>query len=266
MGPVDEGAKPARTFHVVLDEPAGKDAQFLVDANGNGDLTDDPAVEWKKKAYKGQDDKDYSQYNGGATVELKYANSVLPAHLGMYRFDPNEPARASMKDVVLFYADYAYQGELTLGERKLKVMLVDDSASGDFRGKEGGKDSGVRLLVDANGNGKFEARGEAFDVRKPFNLGRHDLRTLRLGGFGGWSQTRQVLQDGRGNPAAAGPRRRQEDHPFHGHHDRRQEDLVPHEFQGQDRHDRLLGHMVHALHERDAQPGRELRAVPQAGL
>ena len=65
-------------------------------------------------------------------------------------------------------------------------MLVDDTASGDFRGKEGGKDSGVRLLVDANGNGKFEARGEAFDVRKPFNLGgtTYELSGLEASGAG----------------------------------------------------------------------------------
>jgi hypothetical protein len=29
-------------FHIVVDEPEGKDAVLLVDANGNGDLTDAP--------------------------------------------------------------------------------------------------------------------------------------------------------------------------------------------------------------------------------
>mgnify|MGYP000860916519 FL=1 len=154
MGPAEADGARTRTFHVVLDEPAGKDARLLVDANGNGDLTDDPAAEWKKKPYKGQDDKDYAQYNGGATVELKYADAVLPAHLGMYRFDATDPARASMKNVVLYYADYAYEAELGLGDKKLNAMLVDDTATGDFRGKAEGKDSGVRLLVDVNGTGR----------------------------------------------------------------------------------------------------------------
>ena len=49
MGQAEEGGQRARKFHMVLDEPAGKDATLLVDANGNGDLTDDPAVEWKPK-------------------------------------------------------------------------------------------------------------------------------------------------------------------------------------------------------------------------
>src|SRR5919108_1242846 len=39
---------------VALDETEGQDAKLYVDANANGDLTDDPEVEWKKKEYPGQ--------------------------------------------------------------------------------------------------------------------------------------------------------------------------------------------------------------------
>ena len=35
------------TFTVLVDEPDGKPARLWVDRNGNGDLTDDPPIEWK---------------------------------------------------------------------------------------------------------------------------------------------------------------------------------------------------------------------------
>ena len=51
IGP--EGCK--QVFHIVVDEPEGKDATLYVDANGNGDLTDDGPTEWKPKSSKDDD-------------------------------------------------------------------------------------------------------------------------------------------------------------------------------------------------------------------
>jgi thiol-disulfide isomerase/thioredoxin len=180
MGP-DAGAKGAPVYHVIVDEPEGKDARLFVDANGNGDLTDDPPCEWTTKSYRAED-KDYTQYNGGATIELRAGSARFPAHLGMYRFDKADPGRGGLKDVILYYADYAREGDVTLGGKKFHALLTDDLATGDFRGKaikdpESKDDdtsdasSGVRLLLDVNGNGKFDARGESYDVRRPFNIG-----------------------------------------------------------------------------------------------
>src|SRR6185436_2710725 len=33
-----------------------------------------------------------------------------------------------------------------------------------------GTPSGVNILLDVNGNGRFDRRGESFDVRQPFNI------------------------------------------------------------------------------------------------
>ncbi len=182
---VGNGAdKATQTFHIVLDEPEGKDATLYVDANGNGDLTDDTAADWKPKTTKDEDGTERTQYNGGGTLQIKYADTTLPAHLGMYRFDKNDPSRKALKDVVLFYCDYAYEGEVSIGGKSYKALLTDDNASGDFRGKEvvpakegaDGKmtratSSGVQIRIDVNGNGTFDRKGEAFDIRAPFNIG-----------------------------------------------------------------------------------------------
>ncbi len=160
-------------YHVVVDEPDGKPATMLVDANGNGDLTDDGAAEWTGRtppAREGQ--KSYTMCSGGATLKLGTAEKPFDAHVSMYRFDRTDPSRAQLKDTLLYYRDYVAEGELKLGEKTYKVLLSDESTSGDFRGSEkaeGG--SGVNLLIDVNGNGKFESRGESYDVRKPFNIG-----------------------------------------------------------------------------------------------
>lgn len=160
-----------KTFHVVLDEPETGEFKLFVDSNGNGDLTDDGDADWKSKPYKGRDGKDFTQWNGGATLELGTSESPLNGYISMYRFDKTDPIREKTAANLYYYADYGYEGTLNLGGKDYRVVLADDMTSGDFRGKDGDKASGVRLLLDANGNGKFERRGEDYDIRKPFNIG-----------------------------------------------------------------------------------------------
>jgi thiol-disulfide isomerase/thioredoxin len=62
------------------------------------------------------------------------------------------------------------EGDLKFGDKTYKVMLMCILPEADFRGVDK-PDSGVRIFVDRNGNGKFDAEGESFDVRKPFNIG-----------------------------------------------------------------------------------------------
>ena len=62
-------------------------------------------------------------------------------------------------------------GDIKLGSNTYKAMLSDDQISGDFRGKAQGEEgSGVNLYVDVNGNGRFDSRGEIYDVRQPFKV------------------------------------------------------------------------------------------------
>jgi len=181
-GDAKSGGKSAPVYHVVLDESDDK-PRLLIDSNGNGDLTDDGDTEWKDTPRKNKDGEEFHFYAGGGVVKLARGGESLDAHLSMYRFDPTDPQHAAQKDIVLFYRDYAYEGEVKLGGKTYKAMLADEQASGDFRGKDLGaeadapadddkpaKSSGVVLLVDVNGNGKFESRGESYDVRKPFNI------------------------------------------------------------------------------------------------
>lgn len=149
-----------RAFHVILDENAPTGPALYVDANGDGDLTNDPAVEWK--AYKVSNG--YSTREGYATLKLVSGTDSLDARFGLYRFDPKDPQRESLRDSLLYYADYAYAGKATIGGKTYGVALADDGAIGDFSAK------GTKFLVDRNGDGTFDSKWEIFDASEPFNI------------------------------------------------------------------------------------------------
>ncbi|MFT3686632.1 MAG: TlpA disulfide reductase family protein [Phycisphaerales bacterium] len=151
----------------ILDEPDGKPAKLYIDTNHNGDLTDDAAAEWILNEKS-------KMTTGSAMVDIGEKDHPFPVSLSMYRFDKNDAGRAQLKSTLLYYRDYAYEGDVTIGGKAYKSVLSDEMASGDFRGKEGkGREGGVgvSLLIDVNGNGKFDSRGESFDIGKPFNIG-----------------------------------------------------------------------------------------------
>jgi thiol-disulfide isomerase/thioredoxin len=175
-GSIEFGGK---SYLMAIDEPDGKDAKLYVDANGNGDLTDDPATEWKVREMAMPNGQKMKQFSGSFKLPLTVGDKPEMVNLGAYRFDKNDPQRAMLKDTFLYYSDYAYEGDVTLNGKKYHAMLTDDMASGDFRGPQAGAakaaaagpgGSGIRLLIDVNGDGQFDSRGEMFDASKPFNI------------------------------------------------------------------------------------------------
>src|SRR5690349_608765 len=177
----------------VIDEPEGAPARLFVDSNKNGDLSDDKAATWAIDPPVNKDGTPNKTYKGEASVDIGEPGQPVFVNVMMYRFDKDDPKRASMKSMLLYYRDYAYEGEVTLGGKKLHAMLLDESARGDFRGKapseedaKKGMKSGVMLFLDVNGSGKPERRGEMYDVLEPFNIGgtTYELSALtRVGGL-----------------------------------------------------------------------------------
>lgn len=155
------------THVLALDEPVGKPTRLLLDSNANGDLTDDPAPQWASKKMPGRGGSETVIHMGSASVKF----GERDASLGIYRFDKSDSARAPLMDSIFYYRDYALKGDVTLGGKTYAALLSDDMASGDFRGKDSDKSSGVRLLLDVNADGKLDPRRENFDVKKPFNIG-----------------------------------------------------------------------------------------------
>ena len=156
---------------VLLDEPEGKPSRLFVDANGNGDLTDDAPAVWATKKIGGGGGKESTIYMGDASVKIAFTGGEVDAHLIVYRFDKNDPNRAALKDSIFYYRDYALKGDLKLGDKTYPALLADETASGDFRANATNQYATVRLFIDANADGQFDGRREGFDTRKPFNIG-----------------------------------------------------------------------------------------------
>src|ERR1043166_422111 len=171
-GELKLGAKDAPTsFFVVLDEPNGKPSRLWVDANVNGDMTDDPEPEWVGHAGKGKDGNELTMNAGVANVKLGTASDTAEVKIALYRFDKNDTARAAFTNTLFYYGDYARVGKVTIGSKSYEAILSDSWSSGDFRGEKDKQGGLVSLLLDLNDDGKFDPRREGFDVTKPFNIG-----------------------------------------------------------------------------------------------
>lgn len=152
---------------LVIDQPAGGPQRLWVDTNGNGDLNDDPPAVWEART-RTLNGKESTSYSGRAKLSLERKNGRSEVQIQIYRFDPAQ--RSDAATMLLYYRDWGYAGKAVIGEKTYPAMLDDAAATGDFRGKEGDK-SLVNLLLDLNGDGKYDDRSEKFDVRKPFNIG-----------------------------------------------------------------------------------------------
>jgi thiol-disulfide isomerase/thioredoxin len=146
-GSITAGAK---SFGFILDEPEGGTARLFVDSDGDGDYTNDPATTWA-----GRKQGNFTMYNGTAQVMVE----GKLASLGVYRFDKTDPQRAALKDTLLYYYDFGYQGKMTFGSATYNIAFAGP-ASAD-----------ARIWVDRNNNGKSDGRSESVAVGKPFNFG-----------------------------------------------------------------------------------------------
>lgn len=145
------------TIIVILDKRKGLPERLFVDSNGNGDLTDDPAVRWDKE-----------NRVGDATVKIPYAGGTKDARVLVVW---HRGIRHRMEDTLFCAADFGLMGQVKLGTNNYRARLEDRSVGGDFRGRSLiSQADEVALWLDINGDGEFTDPNECFDVTKPFSL------------------------------------------------------------------------------------------------
>lgn len=160
--------KMAETIFAV-DEPADADFKIYVDVNQNGDLTDDGDGAWSKK----NEGNGRVMYGVNAyTLKASYKSGRASDYgVALYRFVG--------QDQVLMYRETAQVGEIAVGGKTHKALLMENDANGiyakpiDDDGKPvggGGATRPVWLAVDLNDDGRF-AGSEVIDARGPFELG-----------------------------------------------------------------------------------------------
>jgi thiol-disulfide isomerase/thioredoxin len=172
---------------IVVDEKAdGSEAKLYVDTNHDGDLTNDAPLTWKKNAN--------GIFMGSAEVQPRLAkgSNKTGYSLALYRFSPESAKlRKLPTDILLYYRDYAAAGDITLEGKKYPIVVVDDMATGHFDVKlqpaqaveatpatptaapavKAAPARSVFMLIDRDGDGRFDSRYERYDLSKPFNIG-----------------------------------------------------------------------------------------------
>lgn len=145
------------SFGFILDEPQGEPARLYVDANANGDYTDDASPKWELQ--KGD------MYSGSADVMVQGKS----ARVNAYRFNPNDPQRPQLKNTLLYYPDFGYEGEAKFGDKAFKMAFA------------GPISDNARIWVDRNANGKNDGRSETISPAAPFNFGGTTYELKRVG-------------------------------------------------------------------------------------
>jgi peroxiredoxin len=191
---------------VIVDSPDGKPSKLYVDANGNGDLTDDPATQWVsgpeyKGTLPGLKTENLADV-GGATVQLGTDDKKFSAHLGVWQYNPEKMTgrtaaqKDEMRKELRYYRDYYATGKITVDGKPHDAFLLDEIASGNFSPSRDG--AMVRLFIDLNDNGKLDT-GEMFDVTKPMKINGHayEVKNITADGTG--------MEFGESTKAAYGP-------------------------------------------------------------
>jgi len=121
--------------------------KLYVDANHDGDYTNDPAAEWKER--------NGGMMMGSAKVDI---GRGAPAGISFYHFPENDPNRVALKDTMLYYGDFGYEIQLTMGNTTSTSFVAGDLTPTSS------------LWVDRDGNKQQSYNYEFVTIGKPFNF------------------------------------------------------------------------------------------------
>lgn len=181
LGPVEK--QTSFTFALVGSDTASP--KIFVDANADGDLSNDPAPDWNAQPYyRAPEGSKFNRYLGSAELQLPIADKPQPGRISFFVFDQTDTSRPAAKSKLFYYRDYGYEGEVTLGQYPYKLYLSDEKTTCDFRGNPTGPESGVKLYIDINGDKQYNRKTEGFDVRRPFKIGAtvYEIKNMTAAG------------------------------------------------------------------------------------
>ncbi|MBB5034905.1 redoxin domain-containing protein [Prosthecobacter vanneervenii] len=147
--------KQRKLLGLILDQRSPKEAHMWLDANGDGDLTNDPKVKWES-AVRGPEDRKIISWHGEASVQIKYPDGTRDMGLAFYR-----NGSSSGPGPLIYRRDYGRSGKVSISGREVDIYLSDDSTTGEFTPERSS------LCIDVNADGRIETRSELFQFRKP---------------------------------------------------------------------------------------------------
>lgn len=173
-GTIRLGTREMPRGHVVIVTPPAtqeQDPTLRIDMNADGMLDEAPIT---LARVAGGADGSMVRWTGTCTFLVSFpsndASTVLAMDASLDVRPPRPEVDGSTQYTLTYRGEWGRRGTLDLGKGPIRSLLFDEMATGDYRGSQGGNDSGVRLLIDLNNDQKF-GRGEAFDPSKPFKAG-----------------------------------------------------------------------------------------------
>lgn len=132
-----------------------------LDGNRDGKIEPDEILPMSREAAQDEKGKPLAFFRAARSVRAPYGKGNLNLNL---TYAPKYPS---------FYAfvDSGRRGFVQVGPHRYRAELRDLLHRGDFSAAPDAEGRGIRLVLDVNGNGKFDSRGETFTVGKPFRIG-----------------------------------------------------------------------------------------------
>ena len=164
------GGEGGLTYLVALDEPAIGEWKIYLDANRNGDLTDDGNGAWASKQSQGPQTL-YGPNHYVLDVSWKLPDGKgSEGKYGLAFLRPNNAPVLGM------FREAARMGTLDVAGKPHKIVLIENDSDALFSKpvatvEEAKKGRPVWLLIDLDDDGKFNVQGgEMVDIRGPFKL------------------------------------------------------------------------------------------------
>jgi peroxiredoxin len=167
------GGEGGLTYSAAVDEPAEGAWKIYLDANHNGDLTDDAPGDWTGKQSKGSKTI-YGPNHYVLDVSWKLPDGKTSTGKYGVAF-----IRAADTPALLMVRMASRTGTLELEGKAHKLMLMENDSDALFSKTAASQDEAkkgrpVWLMVDLNDDRQIDAgTGELVDVRGPFKLADH---------------------------------------------------------------------------------------------
>lgn len=138
------------TYAFILDEISADEQKLYVDANGDGDLTNDPETQWAVQENRGS-----KTFKGSATVEL---GDGVTGGIEFYRFDPSDERRKAMANTLFYYADFGFAYTISFDGEEFTTYIA------------GKPDPNQTFWFDRDQNQQRSRTYEMIKVGEPFNF------------------------------------------------------------------------------------------------
>lgn len=149
-----------KTYRLTLRQRSYGAPELGLDENRDGQITPSEIKPMVAEAGQDQNGKPIPFYRASRPVQAPFSGARVNLN---FSYSPAYPT-------VYAFVDYGRRGTAQVGPKRYGAELRDLLHRGDFSAAPGANGQEIRLMLDVNGNGKFDKRGETFTVGKPFRI------------------------------------------------------------------------------------------------